>query len=84
MKANEVNTFMTKFNFNDEWSTQDLKDGIRSRIGETPAIKVNYKKDLLINEVKGTAEEINKIESIDVVFTDTDEKFKKLSFKMDV
>lgn len=41
---------------------------------------MSYKKDVIINEFKGSAEEVKTPEKVSIVFTDLDNKFKKLEF----
>jgi hypothetical protein len=56
---------------------------MRTFLGEEPGIDIIYKKDVILNEVRGEAEEIKKVEKISIVFTDLDDKFKKLEFLID-
>ena len=49
-------------------------------LGEEPGIDVIYKKDVMVNEFSGEAKEFVDVEKIQIVFTDTDNKFKKLEF----
>lgn len=85
MIENYVNDFILKYDFtNENWSVNDIKQGIKNIIGETPAVKVNYKKDLMVNEVKGTAEEIKKIENIEIIFTGTDNNIKRVTFDIEI
>jgi hypothetical protein len=56
---------------------------MRIFLGEEPAIDILYKKDVLINEILGEAQEIKKIDKISIVFTDLDDRFNKLEFIID-
>jgi len=56
---------------------------MRKFLGEAPGIDIEYKKDVLINEKEGTAKEYKRLEKIKVVFTDLDDKYKKLEFLID-
>lgn len=48
----------------------DLKFGLRSVLGEEPAVKFNYKENLKINEDSGKVERMpNELESIEIYFT---------------
>jgi len=84
MKANLIKEYLIKVDFNrDDWSLSKIKQDMRSFLGEEPGIDIIYKKDVMINEIKGEAEEIKKVERIAIVFTDLDDKFKKLEFLID-
>jgi hypothetical protein len=52
-------------------------------LGERPSLDVKYEKDVLLNETTGTVKEIKKIKSISVIFTDDDDKIKKIDVLID-
>ena len=68
----------------DDWKISEIKDFLKKSLGEEPSVVVNWKKDVMINEVSGTAEEIKAPESVQIVFTDLDDKIKKLEYKLSV
>lgn len=48
----------------------DLKQGLRSVLGEEPAVKFNYKENLKINETTAKVERMpNELESVEIYFT---------------
>jgi hypothetical protein len=53
---------------------------MRRFLGERPSLEPEYRKDVIINEVTGEAKEISKLEKISVIFTDLDNRIKKLTF----
>jgi len=53
---------------------------MRRFLGEEPGIDVIYKKDVMVNEVSGEAKEFVDVDKIQIIFTDTDDKFKKIEF----
>lgn len=84
MKSDAIRNYLINIDFNrDNWSLSDIKKDMRIFLGEEPGIDIIYKKDVILNEVKGEAEEIKKVEKISIVFTDLDDKFKKLEFLID-
>lgn len=84
MKSDAIRSYLINIDFNrDNWSLSDIKKDMRTFLGEEPGIDIIYKKDVILNEVRGEAEEIKKIEKISIVFTDLDDKFKKLEFLID-
>ena len=81
MKEISIKEYISNIDFRSEdWSLTKIKEDMRKFLGEEPAIDIDYKKDILINEVKGEAEEIKSIDKVTIVFFDLDEKFKKLEF----
>jgi hypothetical protein len=56
---------------------------MRRFLGEEPGIDIIYKKDVMVNEVTGKAQEFKDIDRIQIIFTDTDERFKKIEFIID-
>ena len=84
MKSDAIRSYLVNIDFNrDNWSLSDIKKDMRVFLGEEPGIDIIYKKDVILNEIRGEAEEIKKIEKISIVFTDLDDKFKKLEFLID-
>ena len=65
---------------NDDWKLSELKENMRKFLGEEPGIDVIYKKDVMVNEVSGESKEFVDVDKIQIIFTDTDNKFKKLEF----
>ena len=56
---------------------------MRKFLGEEPGVDIIYKNDILYNEFLGEAKEIKNVEKVSIVFTDLDEKFKKIEFLID-
>jgi hypothetical protein len=84
MKQDLIRNYLINIDFNrDDWSLSAIKTDMRKFLGEEPGIDILYKKDVILNEIKGEAEEIKKVEKISIVFTDLDDKFKKLEFLID-
>jgi len=80
MKEDTIQKFILDIDFNSDWSVDMIKEGIRRMTGESPGIKVNYVKDVLINEIKGEATEFKKLNSIEIVFTDLDDQIKRVEY----
>lgn len=84
LKEISIREYISKIDFNlDDWKLSEIKENMRKFLGEEPGIDVVYKKDVMINEVMGTSEEIKSVEKVSIVFTDLDDKFKKLEFLID-
>lgn len=78
------NYFIKNVDFtNDKWSAKSIREELKNILGEEPGIKVNYIKDVVINEVTSTAKEIKKVESVTLYFTDLDDKITTMEFLID-
>ena len=84
LKEMSIRDYISKINFKtDDWKLSKIKEDMRKFLGEEPGIDVIYKKDVMVNEVTGEAKEFKDISKIQIVFTDTDDKFKKIEFIVD-
>jgi hypothetical protein len=83
MKENIIREFLSGVNFRSEdWSLSDIKSRLRQYLGEEPGVDIHWKKDVLINELKGESTEVFAVEKVSVVFTETDGKLRKLEFSI--
>ena len=81
MKEMAIREYVSKIDFkNDDWKLSQIKEDMRKFLGEEPGIEVVYKKDVMVNEVSGESKEFVDVDKIQIIFTDTDNKFKKLEF----
>lgn len=84
MKEISIREYISNIDFNrEDWSLSKIKEDMRRFLGEEPGIDILYKKDVFINEILGEAQEISKVDRISIVFTDLDDKFKKVEFLID-
>ena len=81
MKEMAIREYISKIDFkNDDWKLSQIKEDMRKFLGEEPGVDVIYKKDVMVNEFTGESKEFLDIDKIQIVFTDTDDKFKKFEF----
>lgn len=81
LKEMSIREYISHIDFkNDDWKLSKIKEDMRRFLGEEPGIDVIYKKDVMVNEVTGKSHEIKDIDKIQIIFTDTDDKFKKIEF----
>ena len=80
MKEMAIRDYISKVNWKANWNYKVLEEDMRRLLGERPSLEPEYKKDVIINEVTGEAKEISKLEKISVIFTDLDNRIKKLTF----
>ena len=81
MKEIAIRDYISKIDFkHDDWKLSKLKEDMRRFLGEEPGIDVIYKKDVMVNEVSGESKEFVDVDKIQIIFTDTDDRFKKIEF----
>ena len=81
MKEMSIRDYISKIDFkNDDWKLSQIKEDMRRFLGEEPGIDILYKKDVMVNEFTGESKEFKDIDKIFVIYTDTDDRFKKIEF----
>ena len=84
LKEISIREYISKIDFkSDDWKLSQIKEDMRRFLGEEPGIDILYKKDVMINEVTGKAQEFKYIDRIQIIFTDTDDRFKKIELIID-
>lgn len=83
LKETSIRQYISQIDWKTNWNYQVIEEEMRRFLGERPSLDVRWKKDVMVNEFTGESKEINKIEKICVVFTDLDDKIKKLEFIID-
>lgn len=83
MKADLIRKYMAGVDFKGgEWSIHTMAQEMQRFLGEVPSVDVGYRKDVMVTELTGIAKEIKVLDKVTVVFTDTDDKIKKIDFKV--
>lgn len=81
MKEIAIRDYISKIDFkHDDWKLSEIKENMRKFLGEEPGIEVVYKKDVMVNEFTGESKEFVDVDKIQIIFTDTDDRFKKIEF----
>lgn len=84
LKESAIREYLSRIDWRrDNWNYVQVEEDMRKFLGERPTLEVKYGKDVMVNEVTGESKEFSKIQSIAVIFTDTDEKIKKLEILVD-
>jgi hypothetical protein len=79
LKVSAIKEYLSKIDWRtDDWSIHQISQDMKIFLGETPAIDVIYKKDVMVIETTGESREIKKLNKVNIVFTDTDDKIKKI------
>lgn len=82
LKEISIREYIQRIDFDSpDWNINSIKQDMRRFLGEEPAVDVIYVKDVMVNE-SGEAKEFKAIDKIQIIFTDTDDKFKKIEFKI--
>jgi hypothetical protein len=84
LKEISIRDYISRINFKtDDWKLSQIKEDMRKFLGEEPGIDIVYKKDVMVNEFTGEAKEFKQIDKVQIVFTDLDNRFKKIEFIID-
>jgi hypothetical protein len=81
MKADLIRKYVSEIDFRGEdWSIHTMMQEMQKFLGEVPSVDVGYKKDVMVTELTGMSKEIKTVEKVSVVFTDTDDRIKRIDF----
>jgi hypothetical protein len=84
LKEQAIRQYISKIDWKrDNWNYNILEEDMRKFLGERPSLEVKYQKDVMVNEFTGESREITKLSRINIIFTDTDDKIKKLEILID-
>lgn len=79
LKALAIKEYLSKIDFKGgDWSINRIGQEMQRFLGEVPAIDISYKKDVMVTEFNSETKEIEEVNKVSVVFTDTDDKYKKI------
>jgi hypothetical protein len=83
LKEIAIRDYLSKINWRtDNWSYTRIEEDMKKFLGERPSLDVQYKKDVMVNEVSGESKEIEKLVKVSVIFTDTDDRLKKFEINL--
>ncbi len=84
LRQEAIKTYLSRINFKtDNWSYNIIEEDMKKFLGERPTLDIQYIKDVYLNETTSETKEITKIKSISVIFTDDDDKIKKMDVLID-
>lgn len=73
-----IKGYLATVNFaGDDWSYHIIEEDLKTKLGERPTLNIKRKKDVMLSEDMKKSVEIEKIESIDIIYTDDDNRIKK-------
>lgn len=83
MKENSIHDYFGKINLRDRGlNLNRIEEDLVKLLGERPSVNPTWVKDVMLSEDRKNAREIKLLDSISVVFTDLDEKIKKIEFRV--
>jgi hypothetical protein len=80
MKEQLIREYLSRVNFNGQWSLTVIREDMKKFLGETPGIEVSYVKDAQLNESGDETIEVELVDQVTVVFTNDVDKLQKMSF----
>jgi hypothetical protein len=84
LKESAIREYISRINWRrDNWSYVQVEEDMKKFLGERPTLEITYEKDVMVNEVTGESKEFKKLTKIGVVFTDLDDKIKKIEILVD-
>jgi hypothetical protein len=84
LKELAIKEYISKINWKrDNWSYQIIEEDMKRFLGERPTIDVTYQKDVMVNEVSGESKEFDRLSKVSVIYTDTDDRIKKVEIIID-
>jgi hypothetical protein len=84
LKESAIREYISKIDWKrGNWSYVQVEEDMKRFLGERPTIEVSYEKDVMVNEVTGESKEFKKLSKLGVIFTDTDDKIKKIEILID-
>lgn len=84
MKEQAIRQYISKIDWKrDSWNYNMIEEDMRKFLGERPSLEIKYQKDVMVNEFTGESREISKLSGINIIFTDLDDKIKKIELIID-
>jgi len=84
LKEIAIREYVSKIDWKkDNWNYQEIEEQMRRFLGERPSLDIKYQKDVMVNEISGESKEFTKLVKVAVVFTDVDDRYKKIEILID-
>lgn len=73
-----IKEYLSTINFNENnWSYHTIESDLQKLIGERPSLRINRERDVMLTENMDESKEVEVIKSVDVIYTDDNDKIKK-------
>ena len=84
LKESAIREYISKIDWRrDNWSYVQVEEDMKRFLGERPTLEISYEKDVMVNEVTGESKEFKRLKNVGIIFTDTDDKIKKIEILID-
>jgi len=84
LKESAIREYLSKIDWKrDNWSYIQVEEDMKKFLGERPTLEIKYEKDVMVNEVTGESKEFKRLTNVGVIFTDLDDKIKKIDILID-
>jgi hypothetical protein len=84
LKEQAIREYISKVDWKrGNWNYNTIEEQMRIFLGERPSLDITYQKDVMVNEISGESKEFQKLSKVSVVFTDTDDRIKKVEILID-
>jgi hypothetical protein len=84
LRNQQINNFVSQFDDLKDLTVDEIKDGLRNILGETPAVEFEYGVDYLLNEATEKEERKHELKKINIFYSYFDlagvPKISKLSY----
>lgn len=80
-KADAITNYIQSVDFNGQFNVEKIKNDLKTMLGETPGVKLEWAAENVINEVSGKKEgRIEKVLSVKVFYTTLVGEVKKVEY----
>lgn len=84
LKESAIREYISRIDWKrDNWSYVQIEEDMKKFLGERPTIEISYEKDVMVNEVTNESKEFKKLHKVGIIFTDLDDKIKKIEILID-
>jgi hypothetical protein len=81
LKEDAITNYIKSIDFEGNFNVEQMKNDLKLMLGETPAVKIEWDADQVINEINGKDEgRIEKIRSVKVFYTNSRGEVKKVEY----
>ncbi len=83
LKESAINNYIGNLNLRQEdLNLNQIEQDLIKLLGERPSVQPKWVRDAMLLEDRKSAREIKRLDSISIIFTDLDDKIKKIEIKI--
>jgi hypothetical protein len=81
LKEDAITNYIKSINFDGNFNVEQIQNDLKLMLGESPAVKIEWGADQVINEISGANEgRIEKVRSVKVFYTNYKGEVKKVEY----